>query len=623
MALQPLTPALPVSHSSTREVRARHPNFSAIVPALLSVGLPGLSEHVPLRIGTPISPMLGSITRSLAAMHTKLGPRAFVSEFKYDGQRCQIHAIYVPRSAGAEARKSIVESHNRAAANNGKCGKWVGKHGEVYVRLFSRHLEEMTEKYPDITDMIPVLMGLESEAESQGSGNAASKEIDVASMENHISQVADVESPSDAAKGDAIPLGEDGKITSFIMDAEVVAMGLDGELLPFQTLSNRSRKDVNLHDIKVKVGVFAFDLMYLDGQSLLKSSFRKRRTLLHTKFKPLSPRSPLIARFAHVRSCESTDPDEVAKFFQAAQEHKCEGIMVKSLDHHWETAPVVADHDKGNEARSEKSDEPIKVTTKEDEEDEDEAAPVGRLEKLGDEIEDDLAVSDDDDGRDGALSATSTQVGKGVNGRGKALLSTYEPDKRCESWLKVKKDYVDGLGDSLDLVPIGAWHGMGRKASWWSPILLALYDPDTGVFQAVCKCISGFTDAFYKELNVRYAEGSETCVPARNGEPPPGGYEFDTGNLLPDVWWKPSEVWELRGADITVSPNYTAAIGLVNEERGLSIRFPRFMKTREDKSIEQASTPSQLAEMYRQQQRSGPKVEVGDAEPIMEEDLAM
>jgi DNA ligase-1 len=32
--------------------------------------------------------------------------------------------------------------------------------------------------------------------------------------------------------------------------------------------------------------------------------------------------------------------------------------------------------------------------------------------------------------------------------------------------LKVKRDYVEGLYDSLDLVPIGAWHGNGRKAGW-------------------------------------------------------------------------------------------------------------------------------------------------------------
>lgn len=38
-------------------------------------------------------------------------------------------------------------------------------------------------------------------------------------------------------------------------------------------------------------------------------------------------------------------------------------------------------------------------------------------------------------------------------------------DKRTSAWLKLKKDYVEGVSDSLDLVPIGAWHGNGRKVS--------------------------------------------------------------------------------------------------------------------------------------------------------------
>jgi DNA ligase-1 len=82
-----------------------------------------------------------------------------------------------------------------------------------------------------------------------------------------------------------------------------------------------------------------------------------------------------------------------------------------------------------------------------------------------------------------------------------------EPDKRTLGWCKVKKDYADG-SDSMDLVPIGAWHGNGRKAGWWSPILLALRNEDDGTLQAVCKCISGFTDQFYKDLNVTYSPTS-------------------------------------------------------------------------------------------------------------------
>jgi DNA ligase 1 len=57
-------------------------------------------------------------------------------------------------------------------------------------------------------------------------------------------------------------------------------------------------------------------------------------------------------------------------------------------------------------------------------------------------------------------------------------------------------------------------------------------------------------------------------------------------------------VWEVRFADVTLSPVYTAAMGLVSEERGLSMRFPRFIKVREDKGIDEASTGRELARMW-------------------------
>jgi hypothetical protein len=63
-------------------------------------------------------------------------------------------------------------------------------------------------------------------------------------------------------------------ISSFILDAEIVAINASGgSLKSFQELSNRARKDVKLHEIKVSVCVYAFDLMYLNGQvSALQSS---------------------------------------------------------------------------------------------------------------------------------------------------------------------------------------------------------------------------------------------------------------------------------------------------------------------------------------------------------------
>ena len=63
-------------------------------------------------------------------------------------------------------------------------------------------------------------------------------------------------------------------LQSFIIDSEIVAIDPDsGGLRSFQELSNRARKDVEIRDIKVPVCVFAFDLMYLDGEASFTSPF--------------------------------------------------------------------------------------------------------------------------------------------------------------------------------------------------------------------------------------------------------------------------------------------------------------------------------------------------------------
>lgn len=64
-------------------------------------------------------------------------------------------------------------------------------------------------------------------------------------------------------------------------------------------------------------------------------------------------------------------------------------------------------------------------------------------------------------------------------------------------------------------------------------------------------------------------------------------------------------MWEIRGADITLSPVYNSAKGYISEARGLSLRFPRFLKRRLDKNPENATGPQQLADMYKEQNIGG------------------
>lgn len=460
---------------------ARHPNYNDIVPGLLEVGVCeellvrcGLALHIPLR------PMLGSITRDLGEMLTKLQGRDFACEFKYDGQRAQVH-----------------------------CDE-KGK-----VSIFSRHLEVMTDKYPDLVKLVPEIRG-------------------------------------------------DG-VSSFILEGEVVAVDRDtGELKTFQTLTNRARKDVDIGSIKVDVCLFAFDLMYLNGEELLDRPFRERRGLLRSMFLEKGN------HFTWVRSVDasSTESETVLEFFKNATDFKCEGIMVKVLDNLSNPGIQAEMQDDAPPAM------PKPVTP----------SKSKKNSKMQVEKEEEKE--------------------KGT--RRKALLATYEPDKRLDSWLKVKKDY-NTAADTIDLIPVAAWHGQGRKAKWWSPILLACRNPMTGSLEVVTKCISGFTDKFYQANKEKYCEDGDNVI-ERPSYVDYGGH--------PDVWFEPQEVWELAFADITLSPTYTAAIGLISEERGLSLRFPRFLKVREDKSIEEASTSDFLANLYRKQEAKA--VHNGDAGPVKE-----
>jgi len=205
----------------------------------------------------------------------------------------------------------------------------------------------------------------------------------------------------------------------------------------------------------------------------------------------------------------------------------------------------------------------------------------------------------------------------GAKSRRKPLSATYDADKRTYSWMKLKKDYVTGLGDSLDLIPIGSWHGNGRKSQWWSPILLGVWNPDTNRVVAVCKCMSGFTDSFYKTLNERYTVMERTDSDSVTCSRSPL-WGCDTGGLKPEVYFKPQEVWEIRGADITLSPVSVAALGLVSSAKGLSLRFPRFIRQREDKDIESASTPEFLANLWTAQQGKRANEDGNDAGDLVD-----
>lgn len=171
--------------------------------------------------------------------------------------------------------------------------------------------------------------------------------------------------------------------------------------------------------------------------------------------------------------------------------------------------------------------------------------------------------------------------------------SIYQAGARGWLWIKLKRDYRAELTDTLDLVVVGAFYGRGRKAGIPSSFLMAVYDPERDVFKTVCKVGTGFTDEQLAYAN-KLIEGYRVDrKPARV-----------ESLMKPDFWVEPKVVWEITAAEITLSPIHTCAFNVIERNTGLALRFPRFIRFREDKAAEDATTEKEVIEMYKRQRHA-------------------
>lgn len=358
-------PSLKPWIESVTKAYAQQPDYAALAHILhenqqeteLGKKVEWLDAHASPAVGVPVLTMSAYPISSVASVIDRIqktSDKTASCEYKYDGARVQIHLS--------------------------------GTENQIVGRIFSRNMEDNTEKYGSLLDV------LQRQLRSE---------------------------PSSAPCG----------VQELILEGEVVAVDRATQrFLPFQVLQTKTTTDFCL---------FAFDLLFINGESLIHRPLRERRALL----KKHIPEDPGYLEFVKCLdidingSSSETSPTEenqiaalhlhagvVRGFLQEAVAAGCEGLMVKTLD--------------------------------------------------GD--------------------------------------SEYKAGVRSYSWMKVKQDYLSDssqsgsdatsptgakrkarqnaghgtfLPDTLDLVPIGAFHGKGRRSGVFGSFLMAAYNSATGKFE--------------------------------------------------------------------------------------------------------------------------------------------
>lgn len=269
-----------------------------------------------------------------------------------------------------------------------------------------------------------------------------------------------------------------------ILDCE--AIGFDpktGKLLPFQETIQRKRKhDVDTFAKSIPLKFFVFDVLYKDGESLLRLPLYERKEILAkllTNADDMFVVSPYIV---------TESADELRDFHRTQLQEGLEGAVIKQYN------------------------------------------------------------------------------------------SVYQPGRRGWSWVKFKE--AEGtaakLSDTVDAVVMGYWYGKGKRNQFGVGAFLIGVQGNDEQIVTLSKVGTGLSDDQWRELKTRCESIVSIDKPTR--------YVVDK-LLIPDVWVDPKIVVEVAGDELTKSPNHSA---------GVALRFPRLIRFRDDKKVEQLTTVTEL-----------------------------
>ncbi|MBS1259796.1 MAG: DNA ligase [Thaumarchaeota archaeon] len=175
----------------------------------------------------------------------------------------------------------------------------------------------------------------------------------------------------------------------------------------------------------------------------------------------------------------------------------------------------------------------------------------------------------------------------------KAPSAPYRAGTRGSNWLKLKREYRNELGDSLDLIVIGAYFGRGRRTGLYGTLLLATYNPEKDNLPSICKVGTGFTD---ESLDQLYQILSNKVTLKKNPR--------IVSEMEADIWFEPELVLEIVASEITLSPIHKTGLDLIRKSSGFALRFPKFTgKIRYEKAVEDASTGEEVFALYKRQSK--------------------
>ena len=154
-------------------------------------------------------------------------------------------------------------------------------------------------------------------------------------------------------------------------------------------------------------------------------------------------------------------------------------------------------------------------------------------------------------------------------------------------WIKWKKEYEEGMEDTFDVVVAGSYHGRGRRKGFFGALLCAVYNKDDDAFETFTKVGTGFTDETFRTIKEMLEKYRVQEKPKR--------LRLKRA-MEPDEFYEPALVIEIMGAEITRSPGHTAG---EENGRGLALRFPRFLRIREDKGPDEVTTVEEVKSMLK------------------------